>query len=116
MNTPADFAEDLAEIIELKLLGMDTIGSYSWNDYAVSLLDAYRKASSSDIKPYVPLWRSLYQAYKTVEPGMPVYVPFSRIITAFCDRIESDFPLQEVDRAILLSFLRRESELALQCE
>ena len=113
---PADFAEDLAEIIEMKLLGMECIGPYSWNDYAVTMLEQYHKATKSDIKPYVPLWRTLYQAYKTVEPGAPAYIPFSRVISALHDRIESDFPMQEVDRTILLSFLRRESELALQCE
>jgi hypothetical protein len=113
---PNDFAEDLAEAIEMKLLGMDKIGPHSWDEYALALLEQYHKATKSDIKPYVPLWRVLYQAYKTVEPGASPYISFSRVISAFCERIESDFPMQEIDRSILVSFLRRESELALQCE
>jgi hypothetical protein len=112
----ADFANELAEVLELKLLGSDTVGEKPWNEYAYQVLANYHKAVDKTVVPYRPLWRSLYEAYSSIEKTNPPYFIFSRIITAFCDRIESDFPVHEIDRSILLGYLRDESEKALSCE
>lgn len=112
----ADFANELAEILELKLLGTDSVGEQSWNDYAYQVLTNYHKAVNKTVTPYRPLWRSLHEAYSSLDKSNPPYFIFSRIITAFCDRIETDFPVNEIDRDILLGYLRDEAEKALTCE
>jgi hypothetical protein len=112
----SNFANDLAEVLELKLLGFDRVGSESWVDYAYGLLSKYHKSVNKNITPYIPLWRSLYRAYNSIEEQACPYVVFSRMISAFCDRIEVDFPLDEIDRDILISYLRDESKKALLSE
>ena len=112
----ADFANELAEVLELKLLGTETVGDQSWNDYAYQVLTNYHQTFNKSIAPYRPLWRSLHEAYSSLDKSNPPYFIFSRIITAFCDRIESDFPVHEIDRDILLGYLRDEAEKALACE
>lgn len=112
----ADFANELAEILELKLLGTDSVGEQSWNDYAYQVLANYHKAVNKTVTPYRPLWRSLHEAYSSLDKSNPPYFIFSRIITAFCDRIETDFPVSEIDRHILIGYLRDEAEKALTCE
>lgn len=112
----ADFANELAEILELKLLGTESVGEQSWNDYAYQVLTNYHKAVNKTVTPYRPLWRSLHEAYSSLDKSNPPYFIFSRIITAFCDRIETDFPVNEIDRDILLGYLRDEAEKALTCE
>lgn len=112
----ADFANEMAEILELKLLGTETINEKSWNDYAYEVLTSYHKAVNKAVTPYRPLWRSLHEAHSSLDKSNPPYFMFSRIITAFCDRIETDFPVSEIDRDILLGYLRDEAEKALTCE
>lgn len=112
----ADFANELAEILELKLLGTDVIGEQSWNDHAYQVLANYHKAVNKAVTPYRPLWRSLHDAYCSIDASKAPYFMLSRIITAFCDRIETDFPVNEIDRDILLGYLRDEAEKALTCE
>lgn len=112
----AEFATELAEILELKLLGSEKVGEQPWNEYAYQVLANYHKAVDKSVQPYRPLWRSLYEAYSSLDKSNPPYFIFSRIITAFCERIESDFPVHEIDRDILLGYLRDESEKALICE
>lgn len=112
----ADFANELAEVLELKLLGTETVGEQSWNEYAYQVLTSYHQTVNKSITPYRPLWRSLHEAYCSLDKSCEPYFIFSRIITAFCDRIETDFPISEIDRDILLGYLRDEAEKALICE
>lgn len=115
-TNPADFADDLAEVLELKLLGNETVGDQPWSEYAFNLLSQYHQAVNKNTTPYRPLWRSLYEAYSSLDKSSAPYFIFSRIISSFHDRIASDFPLDEIDRNILLGYLRDESQKALICE
>lgn len=112
----ADFANELAEVLELKLLGTETVGDQSWNDYAYQILENYHKTVNKSITSYQPLWRSLHETYSSIDKTNPIYFVFSRLISTFCDRLESDFPVHEIDRTVLLEYLRDESQKALNCE
>lgn len=112
----AHLANELAEVLELKLLGAETVGDRSWDDHAHELLEDYHRTVNKTITSYKPLWRSLHEAYSLLDKTDPPYLIFSHIITAFCNRIEHDFPVHEIDREVLLGYLREESQKALICE
>lgn len=112
---PSDFIDDLAEALELKLLGFDTVGSKSWADHAFSLLTDYHLAVNKTEAPNMPLWRSLHRAYSSQPESSPPCVLFSKVIAALCARIEVDFPLRDIDKSMLIGFLMDESEKALAC-
>jgi hypothetical protein len=112
----AGFANELAEVLELKLLGVDAVGENSWDDHARHVLEGYHKTLDRGVSTYLPLWRSLHEAYSSIDRTSPPYVIFSALITAFCDRMESDFPVHEIDKSVLIGYLRDEAEKALVCE
>lgn len=112
----AAFANELAEVLELKLLGAETIGEQSWDNHAQQLLEEYHKNFSKTVSTYTPLWRSLHETYSSIDKSNPPYYVFSRLISTFCDRLESDFPVFEIDKSVLIGYLRDEAEKALTCE
>lgn len=113
---PEDLLGDLAEVIEMKLMGAQTIGDQSWDDYANDLLHRYHRSKFGKSFDSRPLWRSLYEAYCRLDKSYSPNVVFMQIIKALRVRLSTDFPVEEISRNVLMDYLDKEMEKAMSFE
>lgn len=111
-----DFSGDLAEIIEMKLLGIDTINGKEWDDYAADMLQKYHQSIDVTQHDYKPLWRTLYEEYCRLDKSYSPNVVFMQLIRVMHKRLSADFPLEEISRKMLIDYLDKEAERAMSCE
>lgn len=111
-----ELSNDLAEIIELKLMGIEVVHGRAWHEYATDVLEKYHISKSSESIDSKPLWRSLYEKYCSMDKSYSPNIIFMQMIKSFKQRLEIDFPLQEINRSILLDYLEREAEKAMECD
>jgi hypothetical protein len=111
-----DIAGDLAEIIEFKLMGIETVKGKSWQDYAMEILEQYHKNRSGQVIDFKPLWRTLYEGYCSMDKSYSPNIVFMQMIKSFKTRIDTDFPNEEISRDILLDYLDKEIEKAMECD
>lgn len=115
-ETPDDFTEDLAEVIEMKLLGVEKIKGKNWHDYANDLLAKYRQSTGGPSVNYKPLWRTMYEQYCSLDKSFSPNVVFMQIIKAVRHRVESDFVTDEISKNVLVDYFDKEAEKAMRCE
>lgn len=111
-----DFAAELSELIEFKLIGIDIINDQPWHVRATEILEKYHTAASKSMASDKPLWRTLYEKYCGMDKSYSPNIVFMNLIRSFKHRIEADFPLQEINRSILIDYLEREEEKAMECD
>lgn len=113
---PDDYSNNLAEIIELKLMGIDSFKGRPWSEYAADVLERYHMSRSSQLLDCKPLWRSLYEKYCSMDKSYSPNIVFMQMIKSFKQKLEIDFPMNEINRSILLDYLEREIEKAMECD
>lgn len=111
IESPESFADELAEAIELKLLGAETVDGMDWHSYASKLLSDYHEALTSTYLNQKPLWRELHESSSKLDHSTGIHIVYGHLIGAISDRIEVEFGNSEIT-----DFLRSETRKALICE
>lgn len=105
------FADEFAEILELKLLGADTIEGEPWGEYASKVLSDYHDCLATKLFNQKPLWRELHEISSQLDPTSSPHLRYSHFLVAIADRLQVEF----MDTPGL-DFLRIEAKRALNCE
>jgi hypothetical protein len=111
-----DFSAELAEIIEFNLMGIETIKGKPWKEYAAEMLNKYHRNCMMPIVEYRPLWRVLYESYCKMDKSFSPNIVFMQLIKSFKDKIDDDFPVDEIDKDVFMDYLAKEVEKAMECE
>lgn len=111
IESPESFADELAEAIELKLLGAETVDGVDWHSYASKLLSDYHEALTSTCLNQEPLWRELHESSSKLDRSTGIHIVCAHLLSVISDRIEVEFGTSEIT-----DFLRSETKKALICE
>lgn len=111
IESPESFADELAEAIELKLLGAETVDGIDWHSYASKLLSDYHEALTNAYLNQKPLWRELHESSSKLDHSTSIHTLYAHLISVLNDRIEVEFGNSEIT-----DFLRSETKKALLCE
>lgn len=109
--SPESYADELAEALELKLLGADTVDGVDWDDYASKILADYHDAVTRSCLNQKPLWRELHETSSRLGHSVDVHTMYGHLITTIGDRIEVEF-----GTSAITDFFRAEAKKALICE
>lgn len=115
VDKDTDLSGDLAEALEMKLMGIDTINGKPWNEYTASLLNKYHRSINETQIDYKPLWRTLYEEYCRLDKSYSPNVVFMQMIRVLHKRIKTDFPVEDISRKMLIDYLEKEVEKAMEC-
>lgn len=110
-ESPESFADELAEALELKLLGADTVDGVDWNDYASRILSDYHEALTNVYLNQKPLWRELHETSSKLDSSIGVHVVYAHLLSVIGDRLEVEFGYSTID-----DFFKAEAKKALNCE
>lgn len=111
IESPESFADELAQAIELKLLGAETVDGIDWHSYASKLLSDYHEALTNVYLDQKPLWRELHESSSRLNYSTDVHIMYAHLINIISDRIEVEFGNSEIT-----DFLKSETKKALVCE
>lgn len=111
LESPESFADELAEALELKLLGADTVDGIDWNDYASRILSDYHEALTNVYLNQKPLWRELHETSAKLDPSTGIHIVYAQLLTVIGDRLEVEFGYSTIN-----DFFKSETKKALSCE
>lgn len=111
IESPESFADELAEALELKLLGADTVDGIDWNDYASRILADYHEALTNVYLNQKPLWRELHETSAKLDPGTSIHIVYAQLLSTISDRLEVEFSYSTI-----ADFFKAEIKKALECE
>jgi hypothetical protein len=97
-------------------MGIEGIKDKTWEEQAMSLLTKYHEERSGRSIDYKPLWRSLYESYCSIDKSYSPNVVFMQLIKSFKHKISGDFPCEEISRNVLIDYLDKEIEKAMECD